>query len=246
MQTKLLSEIASEIAGKQASSILELLMGRKDVNEFLIAKKVGLTINQVRNILYKLANFNLVTFIRKKDKKKGWYTYFWTLDIERAFELLERKLKKEIETLKNQLRSRRTKRFYVCRTCKTEISEETALLHSFTCPECGEVYELADYKKVERELERAIARLERQRKGVLEELEKIREAKEKKRLREERERERKEARQRKLRRIKKAKKEPRKKLKKEKKVKEKAKKKSIKKIRKIVKKVVKKTTRRKK
>jgi transcription factor E len=81
MQTKLLSEVVNEIAGKQASDILNLLIGKKDVNEFLIAKKLKLTINQVRNILYKLSNFNLVTFTRKKDKKKGWYTYFWGIHI---------------------------------------------------------------------------------------------------------------------------------------------------------------------
>lgn len=184
MQAKLLNEIVSDIVGKSGSEILKLLMGKKDVNEFLIAKKLKLTINQVRNILYKLSNYSLVSFTRKKDRKKGWYTYFWTLDNGRALELLDKKMKKEILMLEQQLKSREIKRFYICGVCKTETSEETALLHSFTCPECGQVYELANNKKVINELNNSIARLERQRKEVLSELDKIREVKEKKIMRE--------------------------------------------------------------
>jgi len=180
MQAKLLNEIMAEVAGKQASEVLDLLIGKKDVNEFLIAKKLKLTINQVRNIFYKLSNFGLVSFTRKKDKKKGWYTYFWTLNTGRALELLDKKIKREIESLEHQLKSRETKRFYLCNTCKTEISEDTALLHDFSCPECGEVYHLNEDKKIFDELRNRTDKLKRQRKEVLEELEKVREIKRKK------------------------------------------------------------------
>ena len=50
--------------------IVDLLYGKANVNEFLIAKKLNVTINQARNILYKLGDEGLVSFIRKKDKKK--------------------------------------------------------------------------------------------------------------------------------------------------------------------------------
>ena len=181
MQDKLLEGIVSDIAGKSGLDILNLLLGKKDVNEFLLAKKLKLTINQIRNILYRLSNYSLVTFTRKKDKKKGWYTYFWTLDNEKALELLDSKIKKETDSLKSQLKSRETKRFYTCKVCKTEISEETALTHSFTCQECGDIYELAENKKLINDLRGSIARLERRRQVVLEELGKIKEVKGKKR-----------------------------------------------------------------
>lgn len=183
MQTKLLTDIISDIVGKQGSEILDLLNGKKDVNEFLIAKKLKITINQVRNILYKLSNYSLVTFTRKKDKKKGWYTYFWTLDNEKALELLEKKLSTEIANLEHKLKSKKEKRFYACKTCKTEISEETALLHNFTCGECGEVYELLDDKKIITDLENNISKLENERKSVFEELQKIKDTKGQKRIR---------------------------------------------------------------
>ena len=173
MQTKLLNEIIAEIAGKQAEDLINLLFGKNDVNEFLIAKKLKLTINQVRNILCRLSNFNLVSFIRKKDKRKGWYTYFWTVEIKKALELLDERLAKHIESLKNQLKNREIKRFYFCKTCKTEVGEESALLNNFLCHECGETYELADNKKIISDLEKNILRLERQRQNVFVELEKI-------------------------------------------------------------------------
>ena len=52
MQVKLLHDLVEELAGVDTGRIVEILFGKKDVNEFLIAKKMELTINQVRNILY--------------------------------------------------------------------------------------------------------------------------------------------------------------------------------------------------
>lgn len=161
MQVNLLKNIIEEIAGKQAREIVDLLAGKKDVNEFLIAKKLKLTINQTRNILYKLSDSGLVSFIRKKDKRKGWYIYFWTLDSLKSLDFLEKKLLEQIEQLKNQLRNRKTKRFYFCKTCNVEVGEETALLNHFTCNECGEVYSLAENSKIIEELGAKIRKLTR-------------------------------------------------------------------------------------
>src|SRR3989344_3635248 len=106
MQIKLLNDVVGLIAGKTAVDIVNLLYGKKNVNEFLIAKKLSLTINQIRNILYKLSDSNLVSFSRKKDKRKGWYTYYWTLNLDKVYELLEKTIEKDLENLKAQLKSR--------------------------------------------------------------------------------------------------------------------------------------------
>ena len=66
MLKKFLKEIIVSIAGKQAETIIDLLDGKKYINEFIIAKKLNLTINQTRNILYKISDHGLVSFIRKK------------------------------------------------------------------------------------------------------------------------------------------------------------------------------------
>lgn len=156
---EIICETIGPIAGKNSRNVLECLFGKKDVNEFLIAKKTEMTINQIRNILYKLSDEGLVSFIRKKDKKKGWYTYFWTFDCEKSFILLKRVIEKEIEQLENQLKSRETKQFYSCKICHIEVTEENALLHEYTCSECGEIYEAHDNQGQIKQLKNAIDKM---------------------------------------------------------------------------------------
>jgi transcription factor E len=162
MQTKFLKSIVETLINKQAVPIIDLLVDKKNVNEFLIAKKLKLTINQTRNILYKLSDYGLVSFIRKKDKRKGWYIYFWTLNTYQSLKLLEENLKKELENLEAQLKNRNEKRYYLCNTCSIEINEESALLNDFVCPECEEVYHLSNNKDFINELEKNIIRTKKE------------------------------------------------------------------------------------
>ena len=183
-EKRLLVNIINDLLDKNTSDTVNILYGKKNVNEFLIAKKLNLTINQIRNILYKLSDLSLVSFTRKKDKRKGWYTYFWTLNTEKAFIFLENILKKRLEELKNQLKSREVKRFYHCKICKTEVSEETALLNDFTCRECGEVYEITDNEKPIKEIKNKITRIEKDYGIVEQEITKIKEKEAKRSARE--------------------------------------------------------------
>ncbi|MDD5191733.1 MAG: hypothetical protein PHH54_03595 [Candidatus Nanoarchaeia archaeon] len=169
MQLKLLKSIVEILTNKQSAMIVDLLIGKKDVNEFLIAKKLGLTINQTRNILYKLSDFGLVSFIRKKDKRKGWYIYFWTLNITKSLDLLEQKLREELGRHEVQLKSRKEKRYYLCKTCNIEVTEEGALLNDFICSECEEVYQLSDNEEIIKKLERDIFRLNKEIESISEE-----------------------------------------------------------------------------
>jgi len=145
MQVKFLKDIVVSISGPNSIKIVDLLYGKVNVNEFDISKKLKITINQTRNILYKLADYGLVSFTRKKDKKNGgWYTYFWTLDTHKSLIVLRNNLGKSVIHLEHQLNSKQTKQFYHCENCDVEMSEENALMHDFTCPECGEVFSAKD------------------------------------------------------------------------------------------------------
>lgn len=229
-QEKFLKNIVEDIVGKQSVPIIDLLLGKKDVNEFQIAKKLNLTINQTRNILYKLSDFGLVSFIKKKDKRKGWYIYFWTLNIFQSLDLLEKKLKNELENLENELKNRKQNRFYNCETCSIEVNEETALINDFTCPECEEIYQLADNTEIIKELGKKIEKIKKQIQSVSSEKqteeEKIEKGREKKRKKAEKIKKKKS-----IRCKKKKEKKPRKKSKTKKQVKKKTKKKPIKKAR---------------
>jgi transcription factor E len=145
MQEKLLKKIISDYSGQDSEKLVDILYDKQNVNEFLIAKKLNLTINQTRNMLYKLADTGLVQFIRKKDKKKGgWYTYFWTLKVKRSLLKYKEKILGEIAGLEGQLKSLETERHFYCENCDIEYNEESALLNDYTCPECGEILKMKD------------------------------------------------------------------------------------------------------
>lgn len=158
MQVEFLKEIVSVMAGPNSVEIVDLLYKKKNVNEFAIAKKLDITINQARNILYKLADGGLVSFVRKKDKKNGgWYTYFWTLDVSKGLLALRKSITDRIEASENRLKSKKVKRFYYSPEIDVEYTEEVALEHNFICPETGEVMQLKDNTEEIRSLEEGIS-----------------------------------------------------------------------------------------
>jgi len=167
MQEKLLKEIVVSIVGPDSEKIVDLLYKKKNVNEFLIAKRLNMTINQTRNVLYKLADEGLVSFIRKKDSKKGgWYTYFWTLNTNKSLDLLKGRLEEQFKKLKGQLGRRKNERFYYSEDVGTEYTEEEALEYNFIDPETGEVLQSKDGTEIVATLEKEVERVD----GLLKEV----------------------------------------------------------------------------
>lgn len=161
MQEKILRKILPQFAGLGAERLVELLHKKQNVNEFFIAKKMDLTINQTRNMLYKLADVGLVGFIRKKDKKKGgWYTYFWTLKTKRVVLKYKEETEEELGKLKTELGKRQNGRFYYSPAIEVEYTEEEAMLNDFTCPETGDVLEIREPKELVNKLKIEITKLE--------------------------------------------------------------------------------------
>lgn len=172
------------VVGKQTEEIVDMLDPKNYINEFVLAKKLDLTINQTRNILYKISDYGLVSSIRKKDKRKGWYTYFWKIEALKSLEFLKNNLNKKINQFNNQIKSRETKRFYVCERCGIEVSEENALLYNFICNECGAVFTLKNNAKLIRDFKKHSERLKKDLELVNQEIKLEREKLEKRKFRE--------------------------------------------------------------
>ena len=170
MQINLLKKVVENTAGVDAVKIVDLLYGKKDINEFFIAKKFGLTINQTRNLLYRLSHLGILSSIRKKDNRKGWYIYFWTFNVLKSLEVLKQTISQELSCLENQLSAKKNTRFYRCKFCGREATEEAALLTNFTCSECGEVYDLADNTPLIEETKKQIEKLQRELNHIKEEI----------------------------------------------------------------------------
>ena len=85
-------ELIYHIAGEEGISALTLIPYKgESANEFEVAEKLEIKINALRNTLYKLYEFKIVSFAKQKDSKKGWYIYFWKLNLKQLIYLLIKK-----------------------------------------------------------------------------------------------------------------------------------------------------------
>lgn len=137
----IVEEVVINILGKEGISLLELLRGKSNVSEFKIADKLKTTVNYIRHLLYKLVSYNLVSFIRKKDKKKGWYIYYWTLNEAEAEDMAIRLKKEKLDQLKKRLHKETNTDYLVCPNKCIRLSLESAMDYDFKCPECGSILE---------------------------------------------------------------------------------------------------------
>lgn len=132
-------DLIKEEIGEDVLPLASMIFKKDNISEFKIAEKLGITVNQVRSMLYRLQEKNLVTFTRKKDKKKGWYIYSWTLDMREVRFLLLRVHKGNLEHLQKMLELESNGSFFNCGNKCMRMTFENALEFQFKCPECGEV-----------------------------------------------------------------------------------------------------------
>ena len=134
---KITENVISEVAGADVIPIINYLKDKKNISEFKIAEDLKLEVNRTRNMLYRLHGSNLVSFIRKKDKQKGWYIYYWTFNQSRVRDLTLRLKKKKVGRLKERLGRETGGNFFVCDNKCIRLDFEQAVGFDFKCPECG-------------------------------------------------------------------------------------------------------------
>lgn len=139
LSNKLIEELVSEIAGGDTVPLVQQIKDKVNVSEFKIAENLKITVNQVRNILYRLQAHDLVSFIRKKDKKKGWYIYYWTFNQKQARNLALELKKQKLELLTKMLNREVDSCYFICPDSCVRFNFENAMEHQFKCPECNRV-----------------------------------------------------------------------------------------------------------
>jgi len=162
VQSKITEDVASRVAGDDVIPLIRTLKNRRDVSEFTLATETKREINLVRNMLYRLYNANLVTSIKKKDKKKGWYIYYWTLNLPRFQYLAKDLIKNRLSQLKERLKREKSSSFFMCQQNCIRLNFEQATDFEFKCPECGELLHQDDNTKKIKEIEREIKVLEKE------------------------------------------------------------------------------------
>ena len=142
-------ETIKEVVGEDSLNVVEFLKDKKNISDFKIAEKVKIDIHEIRNILYRLYNHNLVTYYRKKDRQKGWYISYWTFNKKRIKDLMVQLYYTKMSRFTKRLHEEEANRgnFYLCPNACTRVNFEKATDFEFKCPECGSILNLQDNVK---------------------------------------------------------------------------------------------------
>jgi len=159
---KLISEVVAEAVGGDTVPLVVYLKNKKNISEFKIAEDIKLEVNTVRNMLYRLYDDNLVTFIRKKDKVKGWYIYYWTFNVKRIKYLMKKLQEKKLEMLRDRLKRENQSNFYVCQNKCMRLDFDQVSEFEYKCPECGMLMGQEDNASKIAEIEKGIKAIEKE------------------------------------------------------------------------------------
>ena len=135
------NDTVREVIGEDSVKIIDYLKDKKNVSDFKIAEKVDRDIHEVRNILYRLFNHNLVTYYRKKDRQKGWYISYWTFNKRRVKDLMGIVKKQKLEKYNERLfeEEKNKDNFFLCPNACVRVNFDKATDFEFRCPECGNI-----------------------------------------------------------------------------------------------------------
>lgn len=140
----LIKQVVADVAGDDVIPLVIAIKDKKNISEFKIAELIREPINNTRNKLYRLYDNNLIHFVRKKDRKKGWYIYYWTFNIKQIRFLVVKLKRERLERLKARFVRETTDQFYICPSNCIRLEFEQATNFDYKCPECGTLMELQD------------------------------------------------------------------------------------------------------
>ena len=155
-----LDDLITSIIGEDVLPLVHILRTKNNISEFKLAEMLNITVNQVRNMLYRLNEQNLVSFMRKKDKKKGWYIYYWSFHEKGIRNAWYKYKNKQLEDLRARAAREQEGMFYVCPQGCMRLQMEQAMEHEFRCQECGTLMKEQDNTKTISNIRKMIEDLE--------------------------------------------------------------------------------------
>ncbi len=131
------------IGGDEYLKVARSLLKTEYATDEEIASSTGLRINMVRKVLYGLFGKSLITGIRVKDERKGWFVYRWRTRRDEVETFIESQKRHIMERLQQRLDYENSTQFYHCGSndCPRVTFEETLGL-DFKCGNCGGVMNL--------------------------------------------------------------------------------------------------------
>jgi transcription factor E len=154
-------ELAKKICGPNCTKLVKIMEVKDNISEFDLADKMKINVNEMRTMLYKLSEQNLVYSTRKKDKEKGWYIYYWSFNFKHARDLLLQQKNQELEQFQKKLRVGSHEK-YICQNSCGSYSLEQAMELNFRCPECNSLLEMKEVKYKPEIINKKIKEIEEQ------------------------------------------------------------------------------------
>ena len=153
-------KIAGLIGGEEYVKVAKSLLNTEDVTDEEIASATGLKINIVRKVLYDMFGKALITGIRVKDEKKGWFVYRWRAKQDQVDNFIENQKKKILDRLHKRLEYEDSTEFYHCgnHDCQ-RVKFDSAVELFFKCPNCKGPLNMVDNNKVKEALRYKIDQL---------------------------------------------------------------------------------------
>tara|TARA_B100000749_G_scaffold280744_1_gene278381 strand:+ start:497 stop:1006 length:510 start_codon:yes stop_codon:yes gene_type:complete len=154
-------KVAAIIGGDDYIKISRAILNNNDSTEEEIASATGLKINTVRKTLYDLFGRALITGVRVRDMKKGWFVYRWRAQQEQVSGLITSLKRKSVVRLKAKLEHEESHQFYACNSpgCIKE-SFEKSLEYLFLCPQCGNPLKIFDNTLIKDSIKWKISQIE--------------------------------------------------------------------------------------
>lgn len=152
--------IGGDVCVKLAN-ILEKLNG-KEITDQELAEKLGEDINTTRKNLYKLLDYNLVTYRRTRDKKNGWIIFYFSAHFEGYQNVLVERNMLQIEKWRELLKYEQENMFYGCSAGCTKATFDKASELNFRCPQCDEILNFQDNSKRIEDLQQKIDMAEKE------------------------------------------------------------------------------------
>lgn len=146
-------KIANLIGGEEYLKVARALLNTEDATDEEIASATGLRINIIRKVLYDMFGKALITGIRVKDEKKGWFVYRWRAKQDQVDNFIDNQKKKILDRLQKRLEYEESSEFYHCgnKDCPRNKFDSAVELF-FKCSNCGGPLNMVDNTRVKEAL----------------------------------------------------------------------------------------------
>jgi transcription initiation factor TFIIE subunit alpha len=134
-----LIQVLTDFGGEDALKLAKVLVTVTDeeITDEKLADLSKVKLNAVRKILYILNENKLTSFRRVRDKRSGWFVYYWKSQFEMLPELLDERRGDIIEKLEARMRFEEDNFFFKCRNnCAPRYTYIDAMENNFSCPVC--------------------------------------------------------------------------------------------------------------